>query len=67
MKAKNHNKDNRPKEPRSKNLFLYGKHACLAALANSQRKIIRVLITKNFYASVLPKKLSVMPSHLCSL
>lgn len=61
MKNKNKNSTSKPRENRSKNLFLYGKHACLAALANPRRKIIRVLVTKNFDASSLPKKLSFIP------
>jgi 23S rRNA (guanosine2251-2'-O)-methyltransferase len=61
MKNKNKHSTQKPKENRSRNLFLYGKHACLAALANSRRKIIRVCITKNFDASCLPGKLSVVP------
>jgi len=46
---------------RGKNLFLYGKHACLAALSNSHRKIINIYITKNFDTSELPVKLGVKP------
>lgn len=33
-------------------LFLFGKHACLAALANPMRKIKRVLVTKNAQAEL---------------
>jgi len=32
---------------KSSPLYLFGKHACLAALANQSRKIKRVLVTKN--------------------
>ena len=33
-------------------LYLFGKHACLAALANQSRKIKRVLVTKNTQAEL---------------
>ncbi len=35
-----------------KSLYLFGKHACLAALANPLRKIKRVLVTKNAQAEL---------------
>jgi 23S rRNA (guanosine2251-2'-O)-methyltransferase len=31
----------------TKSIFLYGKHPCLAALANPNRKVLRLLVTKN--------------------
>jgi 23S rRNA (guanosine2251-2'-O)-methyltransferase len=46
-------KDLKNNETRGRNLFLYGKHACLAALKNRQRKIINLYITKNFDISEL--------------
>lgn len=61
MKHKNKHSGNKTGEPRNKNLFLYGKHACLAALANSRRKVLRVFITKNFDANALPKNLHIKP------
>lgn len=64
-KYQNKNKDiykeAKQKDVRSKNLLLYGKHACLAALNNNQRKILKIFITKNFDASTLPAKLSIVP------
>lgn len=50
MKTK-HKKNSGNKD--SKNLFLYGRHACLAALKNKQRIIINLYITKNFNAAEL--------------
>src|SRR4051812_571809 len=52
---KTQTKDNRPQKPTSKNIFLYGRHACLAALNNGNRKILRIFLTKNFDAGTLPK------------
>ncbi|MCE3233630.1 MAG: rRNA methylase [Rickettsiaceae bacterium] len=37
-------------------IFLYGKHACIAALGNPNRKILRLLATKNSIADI-PAKL----------
>jgi 23S rRNA (guanosine2251-2'-O)-methyltransferase len=33
-------------------IFLYGKHACIAALGNQNRKIIRLLVTKNSISDI---------------
>lgn len=55
-KMNNFKKSVTQKESRNKNLFLYGKHACLAALNNNRRKIIKIYITKNFDTSALPHK-----------
>lgn len=40
-------------------LYLFGKHACLAALTNPMRKIKRILITKNAKAEIGDRPLSV--------
>lgn len=65
MKPKHQKYDNKPREPRGKNIFLYGRHACLAALANNRRQIIKLYITKNFNSAELPK-LNITPQLINS-
>lgn len=59
-KPKTNQKTNQ-KAPSSKNVLIYGKHACLAALNNKNRQILKIYVTKNFDTSALPHKLTAIP------
>lgn len=55
------------KHPRNASLFLYGKHACIAALANQERQILRLCVTENTLRDIahmrLPKRVETLQTR----
>lgn len=57
MGRKNRKSEKRAVKSLTETVWLYGKHACLAALANPRREVLRLLATKNA-ANALPASVS---------